>query len=102
MGELRKIDRGCTSTDSCSAVLDSNWLHASQCCVVRVYTRRITAGEWLGPWTLCHTLQEVVNRAHPVGLHVHLANTPGGGAPVLYTDRFARSVCRHQQSIAIL
>ena len=64
--------------------------------------RRITAGEWLGPWTLCHTLQEVVNRAHPVGLHVHLANTPGGGAPVLYTDRFACSFCRYQQCIAIL
>lgn len=49
--------------------------------------RRIVPGEWLGPWTLCHALQEAVNAHEPAGLHVHLANTPGGVAPVLYTDR---------------
>lgn len=45
----------------------------------------IVAGEWLGPWTLCHMLHHVVNDVQPAGLKVHLANTPGGSAPVLYT-----------------
>lgn len=45
----------------------------------------IVAGEWLGPWTLCHTLRKIVNLVSPAGLQVHLANTPGGSAPVLYT-----------------
>ena len=49
----------------------------------------IVAGEWLGPWTLCSTLTQVVNKQHPAGLHVHLANTPGGSAPVLYTGWYA-------------
>ena len=48
---------------------------------------RIVAGEWLGPWTLCHMLHHVVNDVQPAGLRVHLANTPGGSAPVLYTAR---------------
>ena len=46
---------------------------------------RIVAGDWLGPWTLCHALAKIANSVHPSGLRIHLATTPGGGAPVLYT-----------------
>ncbi len=35
-------------------------------------------------------LHHVINDVSPAGLRVHLANTPGGSAPVLYT---ARSAC---------
>lgn len=53
-----------------------------------IVSARVVAGQWLGPWTLCHTLQQAVNEVHPAGLIVHLANTPGGGAaPVLYAQR---------------
>lgn len=33
-------------------------------------------------------LSSVVNEIHPAGLMIHLANTPGGSAPVLYTSRW--------------
>ena len=49
---------------------------------------RIRSGEWLGPWTLCQTLKDAVNRLQPGGLHVYVVSQQGcngGGAPVLYT-----------------
>lgn len=50
---------------------------------------RVKAGEWLGPWVLCHTLEAVVKKMEPGSLHVHVhvVSQPGGAAPVLYTAR---------------
>lgn len=44
---------------------------------------RVTVGRWLGPSTLCNTLEELVNKVQPGGLHVHVVASPGGGVPVL-------------------
>ena len=50
---------------------------------------RVKAGEWLGPWVLCHTLEAVVRRMEPdsLNVHVHVVSQPGGAVPVLYTHR---------------
>lgn len=50
----------------------------------------VKAGEWLGPWVLCHTLEAVVKKMEPGSLHVHVhvVSQPGGAAPVLYTASF--------------
>ena len=50
---------------------------------------RVKAGEWLGPWVLCHTLEAVVHRMEPdsLNVHVHVVAQPGGAVPVLYTAR---------------
>ena len=50
---------------------------------------RVKAGEWLGPWVLCHTLEAVVQRMEPdsLNVHVHVVAQPGGAVPVLYTAR---------------
>ena len=47
------------------------------------------AGEWLGPWVLCHTLEAVMKKMEPGSLHVHVhvVSQPGGAVPVLYTAR---------------
>lgn len=47
------------------------------------------AGEWLGPWVLCHTLEAVMKKMEPASLnvHVHVVSQPGGAVPVLYTAR---------------
>ncbi len=47
-------------------------------------TCRVQAGEWLGPWVLCHALQAAVQRARPFGVALHVLAEPGGGAPTLY------------------
>ena len=49
------------------------------------------AGEWLGPWVLCHTLEAVMKKMEPASLnvHVHVVSQPGGAVPVLYTARHA-------------
>lgn len=48
------------------------------------------AGEWLGPWVLCHTLEAVMKKMEPASLsiHVHVVSQPGGAVPVLYTARY--------------
>ena len=50
---------------------------------------RVKAGEWLGPWVLCHTLEAVVRRMEPdsLNVHVHVVSQPGGAVRVLYTHR---------------
>ena len=50
---------------------------------------RVKAGEWLGPWVLCHTLEAVMKKMEPGSLHVHVhvVSQPGGAVPVLYTAR---------------
>ena len=52
---------------------------------------RVKAGEWLGPWVLCHTLEAVMKKMEPASLnvHVHVVSQPGGAVPVLYTTRSA-------------
>jgi hypothetical protein len=45
--------------------------------------RRVKAGDWLGPSGLCNTLEALVNRVQPGGLHCRVVATSGGGAPVL-------------------
>ena len=52
---------------------------------------RVKAGEWLGPWVLCHTLEAVMKKMEPGSLHVHVhvVSQPGGAVPVLYTARYA-------------
>lgn len=53
------------------------------------YASRVKAGEWLGPWVLCHTLEAVMKKMEPGSLHVHVhvVSQPGGAVPVLYTAR---------------
>lgn len=47
------------------------------------------AGQWLGPWVLCKALAAAAAAASGpqqqggLGLHVHVACDPGGGAPEL-------------------
>ncbi|DBA90578.1 hypothetical protein WJX77_002037 [Trebouxia sp. C0004] len=50
----------------------------------------VKAGEWLGPWVLCHTLEAVMKKMEPGSLHVHVhvVCQPGGAVPVLYTASF--------------
>ncbi|KAL3130507.1 hypothetical protein ABBQ38_008324 [Trebouxia sp. C0009 RCD-2024] len=50
----------------------------------------VKAGEWLGPWVLCHTLEAVMKKMEPASLnvHVHVVSQPGGAVPVLYTASF--------------
>ena len=43
-------------------------------------------GHWLGPSTLCHTLEALCRRRRPAGLRVRVVATAGGGAPVLATS----------------
>ena len=54
-----------------------------------VHVCRVKAGEWLGPWVLCHTLEAVMRRMEPdsLNVHVHVVSQPGGAVPVLYTHR---------------
>ena len=54
---------------------------------------RVKAGEWLGPWVLCHALEAVMKKMEPASLnvHVHVVSQPGGAVPVLYTARQALS-----------
>ena len=56
-----------------------------------MWSCRVKAGEWLGPWVLCHTLEAVMKKMEPASLnvHVHVVSQPGGAVPVLYTARYA-------------
>lgn len=58
---------------------------------------RVKAGEWLGPWVLCHTLEAVVRRMEPdsLNVHVHVISQPGGAVPVLYTHRSVTHRCTY-------
>ena len=49
-------------------------------------TRRVVPGHWLGPSTLCHTLEALCRRRAPAGLRVRVVASAGGGAPVLATS----------------
>lgn len=53
------------------------------------WLHRVRAGQWLGPWVLCHTLEAVVQRMEPdsLNVHVHVVSQPGGAVPVIYTHR---------------
>jgi len=48
--------------------------------------RRVVPGHWLGPSTLCHTLEALCRQRRPAGLRVRVVATAGGGAPVLATS----------------
>ena len=61
-------------------------MHPSQALSLRLACR-LVPGQWLGPWVLCHALKTCVNQLRPGGLGVHVAASPGGGAPVLYASR---------------
>lgn len=45
----------------------------------------VVAGEWLGPWVLCKTLEAVVNSSGQ-GVVVKVVAEPGGGAPQLFQE----------------
>lgn len=51
--------------------------------------RRVVPGHWLGPSTLCHTLQALCRERRPAGLRVRVVASAGGGAPVLATSECA-------------
>lgn len=50
---------------------------------------RVKAGEWLGPWVLCHALQQAVKTIDPAmfDIHIDVVSQPGGAVPVLYSAR---------------
>lgn len=50
---------------------------------------RVVPGHWLGPSTLCHTLEALCREHRPAGLRVRVVATAGGGAPVLATSECA-------------
>ncbi len=60
------------------------------------------AGEWLGPWVLCHTLEAVMKKMEPGSLHVHVhvVSQPGGAVPVLYTARSSFPYMSRKQHVA--
>ncbi|KAK9830586.1 hypothetical protein WJX81_001612 [Elliptochloris bilobata] len=45
----------------------------------------VVPGHWLGPSTLCHTLEALCRRRRPAGLRMRVVASAGGGAPVLAT-----------------
>ncbi len=53
---------------------------------VQLCARRVVPGHWLGPSTLCHTLEALCRQRRPGGLRVRVVATAGGGAPVLATS----------------
>ncbi len=61
------------------------------CCSVMFLVHRVVAGQWLGPWVLCKALAAAAAKAtsdslqqqRGLGLSVHVACDPGGGAPEL-------------------
>ncbi|WIA30487.1 hypothetical protein OEZ86_000571 [Tetradesmus obliquus] len=67
----------------------------------------VVPGQWLGPWVLCKALaaaaadyqqQQQQQQQQPLGLQVHVACDPGGGAPALQLDRLKQLLPGHNSS----
>jgi hypothetical protein len=72
---------------------------------------RVVAGQWLGPWVLCKALAAAAAAAAVspssslqqqggLGLCVHVACDPGGGAPELHPDQLQQLLPRRCSSSA--
>lgn len=71
--------------------------------------RRVVAGQWLGPWVLCKALAAAAAAVTPssslqqqggLGLCVHVACDPGGGAPELHPDQLQQLLPSRRSSSA--
>lgn len=65
----------------------------------------VVPGQWLGPWVLCKALAAAAadyqqQQQQPLGLQVHVACDPGGGAPALQLDRLKQLLAGHHSSSA--